>query len=51
MVRGTTLLGVGSSEAPPFGYRSGETFSKNARKGAPPVIFGTVKKTRVIFPH
>ena len=53
MIRGTTVLGVGSSAGPPsaipldfargFG-KTGQAFSKSARRGAPPVIFGTVKK-------
>src|SRR6266849_2663879 len=30
--------GVGCCAGPPFGYRSGQAFSKSARRGAPPVI-------------
>src|ERR1700675_1013108 len=31
---------------PPFGYRSGQAFSKNARIGAPPVVFGNYEKNK-----
>ncbi len=51
MIRGTTVLGVGSSAGPPsaiplgfargFG-KTGQAFSKSARRGASPVVFGLV---------
>ncbi len=44
--------GVGCWAGPPFGYRSGQAFSKSARKGAPPVIsvHTTKDKPGMYFP-
>jgi hypothetical protein len=53
MIRGTTVLGVGSSEGPPFGYpprlRSGlrqkqGRLSRKAREGAHPQLFSVLSK-------
>ena len=48
---GAAMLGVGSSAGPPFGYRSGQAFSKSARKGAPQLFrFMFKDKLGVYFP-
>ncbi len=53
MIRGTAVSGVSCSEGPLFGFpldfargfgKTGQAFSKSARRGGTPVNFGTVKK-------
>ena len=46
--RGRTMSAVPQA---PFGSRSGQAFSKSARRGAPPVIWSNVKKTNPRFAY